>query len=88
MTKTFTPNELIRYYYQEISEEERKKVEKALIVDAELQEQYKELSKVIKKLDNLYREPSDKTIKSILDYSKTFNLHRNDSISDAKEKKV
>ena len=75
MTKTFTPNDLIRYYYQETSEKESKEIQNALICDPNLQEQFKEISGMIKRLDKIKFDPSDKVVKSILDFSKSIDVH-------------
>jgi hypothetical protein len=75
MTKTFTPNELIRYYYKETSEKENRNIQNALICDPLLQEQYKEISKIIRQLDDVKFNPSDKVIKAILDYSRNADVH-------------
>lgn len=75
MTKTFTPNELIRYYYKETSEKETREIQNALITDPVLQEQYKEISKIIRQLDEVYYDPSDKVVTAILDYSKNTDVH-------------
>jgi len=75
MTKTFTPNELIRYYYKETSEKENRNIQNALICDPLLQEQYKEISKIIRQLDKVKFDPSDRVIKTILNYSRNTDVH-------------
>jgi hypothetical protein len=75
MTKTFTPNELIRYYYKETSEKENRNIQNALICDPLLQEQYKEISKIIRLLDKVKFDPSDRVIKTILNYSRNTDVH-------------
>jgi len=75
MIKTFTLNDLIRYYYKETSDQESNEIQSALLRDPILQEQYREVSKTIRRLDEVNCEPSDKAINAILDYSKKAGLH-------------
>jgi len=74
MTKTFTQNDVVRYIYEETTEAENKEIEQALICDARLQEMYKELDAVKKRLDHSLKQPSDSVIESIMNYSKSLNL--------------
>jgi hypothetical protein len=66
MTKPFTPNDLIRYIYQEMSEGENEKLVQALRVDGSLMQEYLEMLSTIEQLDDLILEPSEKVVKSIL----------------------
>ena len=75
MTKTFTQNDLIRYYYKETSEKETKEIQNALVCNPSLQEQFKEISLTIRELDNVQLDPSDKSVNAILEYSKSLHLH-------------
>jgi hypothetical protein len=70
MIKTFTPNDVIRYFYNETSQSENKAIEKALIIDAELMEEYKHLNETAELLNSIKRQPSDTVINNILRYSK------------------
>ncbi|WP_222933149.1 hypothetical protein, partial [Fulvivirga aurantia] len=74
MTKTFTQDDVVRYIYEETSEAENKEIEKAFICDSKLQEMYKELNSVKKRLDHSLKQPSDSVIQSIMNYSKSLNL--------------
>jgi len=74
MTITFTQDDVIRYIYDETSDEENVEIQKALICDAHLQEMYKELSAVKNRLDHSLKQPSDSVIKKIMNYSKSLNL--------------
>ena len=58
-----------------MAEEEKKEIEQALICDNKLLEKYKELSGVVRKIEEAQVQPSEKTIESILNYSKSSNLH-------------
>ena len=75
MTKTFTRNDLIRYIYQETTESEKKEIEQELLLDNKLFEEYKNLAEVSMELDRVDLSPSEKTIKKILNFSKSINLH-------------
>lgn len=74
MTKTFTQDDVIRYIYEETSEEENREIEQALICDSDLQEVYKELGAVKKHLDQNLKQPSESVIRNIMNYSKSLNL--------------
>jgi hypothetical protein len=76
MIKTFTQNDLIRFLYHETSEEETKEINKALLCDSELQEQYKELSVLRKELDAVRLEPSATSVQNILNYARGLQEHR------------
>lgn len=71
MIKTFTQNDLIRFLYHETSEQEEREINKALICDSELQEQYKELIATKSQLDVARLEPSAMVVENILNYSRS-----------------
>ncbi|MBK6265967.1 hypothetical protein JKA74_13070 [Marivirga sp. S37H4] len=75
MTKIFTHDDLIRYVYEETTTEENRLIEKSLAVDSALLEQCQELHRIKEQLDGSMMSPSEKTINTILEYSKGFNLH-------------
>ena len=75
MTKTFTNHDLIRFIYNEITDEEHRSIELALLCDNELMEDFKKLKSTIAALDKLSYEPSKSTVDAILNYSKSTNLH-------------
>jgi predicted nucleic acid-binding protein len=75
MIKTFTRIDLIRFLYKETTKEEDKKIRKALLVDEDLKEEFKNLKKLIRDIENIELEPSDEVLKKILNYSKSLNLH-------------
>jgi hypothetical protein len=75
MTKTFTQDDVIRYLYNETSNEEKKAIEQALVCDNQLLEVFQELSAVVKQFDEAQIQPSEKTIENIVNYSKSLNLH-------------
>jgi hypothetical protein len=71
MIQTFTQTDLIRFLYHETSEEENRKINRALILDSELKTLYNELSSMKKDMDDAQVEPSASTVLNILSYSKT-----------------
>ena len=71
MTKTFTQNDLIRFLYQETSEEESREINHALVCDAGLRQKLYALEDVKRQLDEAVLEPSPGTVLSILAYSRT-----------------
>ena len=75
MTKTFTHDDLIRYIYSDVSETEKSEIEQALLCEGELLEEYHRLRAIIKEIDKVEVHPSESTIKSILNYSKSVNSH-------------
>jgi len=75
MTKTFTQDDVIRYIYEETGEEESSEIQRAFICDAHLQEMYKELSAVKNRLDHSLKQPSERTVENIMNYSKSLNLY-------------
>ena len=75
MTKTFTRNDLIRYIYNETTENEKKEIEQELLLNNKLFEEYKDLAEVSMELDRFEMSPSENVIIKILNFSKTINLH-------------
>lgn len=75
MTKTFTQDDVVRYLYNEIPQNEKTLFEEAMICNSTLLNLFHELSDVKGKLDEVKMSPSDRVTKSILDYSKSFDLH-------------
>lgn len=77
MIQIFTQNDLIRYVYQEMSEEESSKLAEALLFDDELMDVYQKLrvTKQIMEAEKLSVEPPHRAVDNILSYSKSFDLH-------------
>lgn len=78
MIKTFTQDDLVRYIYQETTNEENIEIEQALLFDEALADEYATLSSIVSSVNTIQKEPSQKTIDSILNYSKSYptqNLH-------------
>jgi hypothetical protein len=74
MTKIFTQNELVQYAYNELNEKLKKQLEAALLKDHYLAEQCAELLIAKSTLEQLEKEPREKTINAILSYSKKLSL--------------
>ena len=74
MIKTFTPDDLLRYLYEDTSIEETLEIEKALQIDSRLQEEYEQLRKDMELLDEMALAPSEKCIDHILGYARAMNL--------------
>ncbi|MFK7903916.1 MAG: hypothetical protein AB8B69_02265 [Chitinophagales bacterium] len=70
MYQQFTQEDLIRYWYNEVSPEECKSITEALNVNWELKEQYEEIQATFDVLDKVVmRKPNLSSIKIIMDYS-------------------
>lgn len=69
MTKTFTQNDLIRFIYQETTEEEAREINRVLSFDRELQLMYRQLLLTKKNMDEAQLEPSSEAIENILRYA-------------------
>jgi hypothetical protein len=76
MTKSFTPNDLLRYIYQEMSEGENELFVQALRGNDTLMQDYLEMLSTIGQLDQLILEPSDKVVKAILRRAKSTGLEK------------
>jgi hypothetical protein len=71
MIKTFTQTDLIRYLYHEITEEEKKEIDHALICDGKLKALYNEVRAALKGVDEATLQPSASTVLNILNYSRS-----------------
>ena len=78
MTKTFTQNDVIRYVYEETSEEENRLIEEALMGEPELMGFFLDTLELRALMDKIDRAPRPSTINSILAYS--FSFHPNSSV--------
>lgn len=74
MTKTFTPDDLLRYIYEDTSGEEKKEIENALQNDSRLQLELDQLRSDIELLDELQLAPSEKCISHSKDYARAMNM--------------
>ncbi|WP_215226577.1 hypothetical protein [Echinicola shivajiensis] len=77
MTIYFTPNDhLIRYVYQEMSEEESIEFEQLLREDDGLMQDYLGFLSTIDQINGLMLEPSDKVVATIKEKAKTSGLQK------------
>ena len=74
MIKTFTQDELIQYVYNELPNDVKTKLERALIADSELAEQCADLLASKRELDCLFQAPGQRCISNILIYSQTLRM--------------
>ncbi|HAH36551.1 MAG TPA: hypothetical protein DEQ87_17765 [Algoriphagus sp.] len=76
MIKPFTPNDLIRYIYQEMPEVEQELLMQALHKDENLMQDYMELLSAIEQLDLLQINPSEKVVQAIKLKAKSTGLQK------------
>jgi hypothetical protein len=72
MIKTFTYDDVIRYVYEETSEEENLSIEDALMSDPELMTQFLDTLELRSLMDKIERQPRQSTIDNILHYSQSY----------------
>lgn len=73
MTKTFTPNDVVRFLYKETELLENQQIENAMLCDADLLDQCVQLDEIKELLDKIRKLPSKRTIKAILEYSDSYD---------------
>ncbi len=75
MIKIFTQNDVIRLVYNEVNDEERDEILHALIKDNDLALFYAELLELESSMLSLKVEPSQQSIDTIINFSKTYVHH-------------
>jgi len=70
MIKTITQTDLLLYAYNESGLSESDRVQRGIDGDPLVQRDFKELVQAIYSMDDLLLEPSEKSIRRILDFSK------------------
>jgi ABC-type dipeptide/oligopeptide/nickel transport system permease component len=65
MTKPFTPNDLIKYIYREMPEEEQELLMQALHSDDSLMQEYLEMLSAVEQLNQVSLIPSEKVVLAI-----------------------
>ena len=73
MIKTFTYDDVIRYVYSETTPEENECIQNALVVDDHLMSFYIDLLGITGEMDKIKRVPSERTVHSIIEYSRYQN---------------
>jgi len=76
MTKSFTQSDLIKYIYQEMTEEENETLMQAVQEDQLLMQEYIDLLSTVEKLDQLLLEPSDSIVCAIKKRARSRGLER------------
>lgn len=76
MTKPFTPNDLVRYIYQEMSEVEQELLVQALHSDISLMQEYVEMLSTIEQMDQIQLQPSEKVVQAIKSRAQSTGLER------------
>lgn len=72
MIQTFTPDDVIRYVYEETTDEENTLIEDALIGDQELLEFYLDALEIKSLMNKLEKTPSNRVVSNILEYSQNY----------------
>ncbi|MFC5191435.1 hypothetical protein ACFPIK_06620 [Algoriphagus aquatilis] len=65
MIKSFTPNDLVRYIYQEMPEVEQELLMQALHNDDDLMQEYVEMLSTMEFLEQVNLQPSEKVVNAI-----------------------
>ncbi|MDI1321707.1 MAG: hypothetical protein PSV36_03095 [Algoriphagus sp.] len=76
MIKPFTPNDLIRYIYQEMNEVEQDLLVQALHSDESLMQEYVEMLSTLDQLEQIQLSPSEKVVKAIKLKAQSTGLQR------------
>ena len=74
MTKTFTRNDITRFLYGEMTEDEMISFDYSLESDQELKKEYQEQLSLLELIERSRLEPSENTISGILKYSRDYNV--------------
>ena len=73
MITTFTSNDVLRYFYGDISKAEKENIEEELAFNEGLQDMYCEIDAVSRVLNNTTISPDQSVVDNILLYSKTIS---------------
>lgn len=76
MTKSFTPNDLVRYIYQEMPEVEQELLMQALHSDEALMQEYVEMLSTIEHLNQVRLTPSEKVVTAIKSMAHSTGLQK------------
>lgn len=76
MIKTFTKNDVIRFVYDEVNDEERSDMELLMISDESFARLYHKYNSMRSQIKKVGVEPSENVINRILTYSKSFSLQQ------------
>ncbi|MFN8353896.1 MAG: hypothetical protein U0Y10_05615 [Spirosomataceae bacterium] len=81
MIQTFTQNDIVRYVYDETTDEENQLIEEALIEDTDLLMFYLDIADLKEGMDKVRMQPSDRSVDKILAFSRNFSENQSTSIS-------
>lgn len=76
MIKSFTPNDLVRYIYQEMPEVEQELLMQALHSDHALMQEYVEMLSTIEQLNQIRLNPSEKVVTAIKSMAHSTGLQK------------
>ena len=76
MIKSFTPNDLVRYIYQEMPEVEQELLMQALHSDYALMQEYVEMLSTIEQMNQIRLKPSEKVVKAIKSMAQSTGLQK------------
>jgi hypothetical protein len=72
MIQTFTQHDVVRYVYEETTEQENMIIQDCLVHDGEMLEFYLDMLDIKAGLDRSYQQPSERSINNVLAYSKNY----------------
>ncbi|NJL15094.1 MAG: hypothetical protein HC913_20215 [Microscillaceae bacterium] len=72
MTKAFSPDDLLRYLYQETSDKESRRIALKLATDRRLWEEFENLRNTMSELNQQNVAPPAPSVAKILAYSRSF----------------
>ncbi len=75
MIQLSTPNDVLRYVYEETTELENELIEESLVSDTELLTFYLDALETKHLMNKVVRTPSDRVVQNILNYSSNY-CHR------------
>jgi len=85
MIKSFTPNDLVSYIYQELNDDETYLITQALHSDDDLMQEYIDMKNAFERLDQVFIQPSDKVVKAIKKKARITGLENyNDKMQTAR----
>jgi len=84
MIKSFTPNDLVSYIYQELNDDESDQITQALHSDDDLMEEYLDMKDAFERLDQAFIHPSDKVVKAIMKKARTTGLENYNDMQTAR----
>ncbi len=76
MIQLFTPDDVIRYVYEETTDDENMLIEDALIGDQELLEFYLDALEMKSLMNKIERTPSNGVVSNILAYSQSYRSNQ------------